>query len=108
MPESLSQSQLVWLSLDVDDNDPIRFSTYMVAALSNAVPDLFRFVDVLRSAPQPGTAKAVISAIINDLARDWDAKTQIVLAIDDYHVIEAKAVNDIAPYSAEAVFAEGK
>jgi LuxR family maltose regulon positive regulatory protein len=75
-----------WLSLDQRDNDPALFWTYLVAALNTAAP---RPLSHLQPPQPPGEAGLV--ALLNDL----DAiPHDVVLVLDDYHVIDARDVQD--------------
>ena len=44
---------IAWLTLDEDDDDPIRFWTYAVAALDRAYPGATGSTSALLRAPQP-------------------------------------------------------
>jgi LuxR family transcriptional regulator, maltose regulon positive regulatory protein len=82
---------VAWLSLDPDDNDPARFWRYVVAALERAGVAVAERVGSL--SPQGGEASghAVVTAVINQLEALPD---QVVLALDDYHVIESSPIHD--------------
>ena len=79
-----------WLSLDPRDDDPVRFWTYVVAALATVVPELSTDADALLRAADP-SIDAVVATLINELA---DTATDVVLVLDDYHVIESAEVHD--------------
>jgi hypothetical protein len=79
-----------WLSLDERDNDPASYWAYLIAALKTAAPDVgAASSSLLRSSQAP--IEAVLSALLNDLdAVEYD----VVLVLDDYHVIEACEIHD--------------
>jgi LuxR family maltose regulon positive regulatory protein len=81
---------VAWLSLDERDNDPALFWTYLVVALKTAVPGVgANTLSLLQSPKPPGEAGLVI--LLNDL----DAiSNDVVLVLDDYHVIDAREVQD--------------
>jgi LuxR family transcriptional regulator, maltose regulon positive regulatory protein len=79
-----------WLSLDQRDNDPVLFWTYLVAALKTAVPGLGGSALSLLESPQP-PMEAVLATLINDLSA---ISNDVVLVLDDYHVIDARDVLD--------------
>jgi len=82
---------LAWVSLDGDDNDPIRFLTYLVAALETLKAGIGeRALTLLRSLP-PQPQKAVLTTLLNDLGT---LPTPFGLVLDDYHVINAQVVHD--------------
>ena len=79
-----------WLSLDEDDNDPVRFWSYVIAALQTNSPDLgMTALAALQSSPTPNLL-AAITLLINDLSAS--AATR-VLVLDDYHLIQQDAIH---------------
>src|SRR5450432_4134612 len=80
-----------WLSLDEGDNDPTCFLTYLVAALQVVAPDFGAGVLGALQSPQPPPIDSILTALLNEIASIPD---DFVLVLDDYHVIEAKAVDD--------------
>ncbi|WP_448624350.1 LuxR C-terminal-related transcriptional regulator [Geodermatophilus sp. URMC 64] len=81
---------VAWLSLDPRDNDPALFWAYLIAALRTAAPDVGVGALGLLSSPQ-SSAEAVLGALVNDLATLPD---DVVLVLDDYHVIESPQIHD--------------
>ncbi len=79
-----------WLSLDLRDNEPALFWTYLVRALQTAVDGLGgRAIPLLP--PCSPSVEAALGALLNEL----DAlTTDVVLVLDDYHLIEAPEVHD--------------
>ena len=86
-----------WVSLDAADNDPVVFVSYVVAALRGVVSDIgATTLSLLRSAPS--TLQAAMTALINEL----DAlRTEILLVLDDYHVIESTEIHDALAFLLE-------
>src|SRR5205823_10882477 len=82
--------QVAWLSLDEGDSDPTRFLTYLVAALRTIAPTLGEGVLGALQSPQPPPPEAMLTALLNDLTTIRD---HLVLVLDDYHVLDAKAVD---------------
>ena len=80
-----------WLSLDRADNDPASFWTYVIAALRTAAPGVGESALALLQAPQPPPIETVLTALLNDLGA---LAGDIVLVLDDYHVIDARDVQD--------------
>ena len=81
---------VAWLSLDRRDNDPALFWTYLVAALKTAAPGAGAGALSLLQPPQPPNEAGLV-ALLNDL----DAiSNDVVLVLDDYHVVEARDVQD--------------
>src|SRR5215207_678843 len=87
-----------WLSLDEGDNDPTRFLSYLVAALRTIESDVGEGVlGVLRS-PQPPPTESVTTALLNEISTfPYD----LVLVLDDYHVIDTEAVDEALAFVLE-------
>jgi LuxR family maltose regulon positive regulatory protein len=86
---------IAWLTLDEDDDDPIRFWTYAVAALERAYPGATGSMPALLRAPQPPTMRGPQTALLNALDATNDS---IYLVLDDYHAITARAIHDALDY----------
>jgi LuxR family maltose regulon positive regulatory protein len=84
------ERSVAWLSLDQRDNDPAVFWTYLVAALRTAAPEVGAGALALLQSPQAST-EAVLATLVNDLSAVPD---DVVLVLDDYHVVEAPEVQD--------------
>ncbi len=83
--------RVAWLSLDEDDNDPVRFLTYLVAALQTAVPQIGEYVLTLLQTPQPPPSETLLTTLINDITGNPD---RIVLVLDDYHLLESQVIDN--------------
>jgi LuxR family maltose regulon positive regulatory protein len=79
-----------WLSLDEGDNDATRFLTYFVAALRTINADIGKGALGALSSPQPPSAEAVLTSLINDVTALPDG---MILVLDDYYLIEAEAIH---------------
>ena len=80
-----------WLSLDRGDNDPAAFWTYVIAALRTVASGVGESALALLDAPQPPPIETVLTTLLNDLGA---VAGEIVLVLDDYHVIDAREVQD--------------
>jgi LuxR family maltose regulon positive regulatory protein len=80
-----------WLSLDEADNDPLRFFTYVVAALQKALGPKTVQPPVQASPMMPQPPEAFVYPLINDLAA---LGRPILLTLDDYHVLTAGPVQE--------------
>src|SRR6266487_162227 len=87
-----------WLSLDDQDNDLTRFLTYLVAALQTIAATLGEGVLGVLQSPQPPPTEAILTALLNDITTIRD---HFVLVLDDYHVLDAKAVDHALTYLVE-------
>jgi LuxR family maltose regulon positive regulatory protein len=77
---------VAWLSLDRADNDPVSFWTYTITALRTAAPGAGESALAFLQAPQPPRIETVLTALLNDVGT---TAADIVLVLDDYHVIDA-------------------
>jgi LuxR family maltose regulon positive regulatory protein len=91
-----------WLSLDEGDNEPGRFLTYLIAALQTIVPTLGNTVLAGIPGPQP-PAPSVLAALVNEIST---VPESFVLVLDDYHVIDATAVDLVLTFLLEHVPAQ--
>ncbi len=86
-------SPVAWLSLDADDNDPIRFWRHLAASLERALADdPASRVDVRRSITTRGDQRVeeIAITVLNTISGPFD---DLVLVLDDYHVIESDDVH---------------
>src|SRR5215216_2025173 len=82
-----SKCRVAWLSLDADDNDPVRFMHGVLSALQVAG------VDVSPASGQRNL-KTIVSEVINHLL-DRDPT---ILVLDDYHVIHEESIHEAITY----------
>ena len=87
--------QTAWLSLEEGDNDPTRFLAYLIAALQTVVADIGEGVLGMLGSPQPPPTESVLTILLNEIATVED---DLVLVLDDYHTIDARAVDNILAY----------
>ncbi len=87
-----------WLSLDEADNDPTRFLAYLVAALQTIAPNIGEGVLGVLQSPQPPPTESILTTLLNEIATIED---DLVLVLDDYHVIDARAVDDALAFLLE-------
>ncbi len=80
-----------WLSLDRADSNPASFWAYVIAALRTVASGVGESALALLHAPQPPPIETVLTALLNDLSA---TAGDIVLVLDDYHVIDARDVQD--------------
>ncbi len=82
--------RVAWLSLDEGDNDPARFLTYLVAALQTIAPQIGAATLSALQSSQPPPSDVLLTALLNDLTTLGD----VVLVLDDYHVIESQSIDE--------------
>jgi LuxR family maltose regulon positive regulatory protein len=82
--------QAAWLSLDQGDNDPVRFWTYLIAAIQTIHQELGVEARQILSAPGLRSTEPVAISLINDISK---LSCDLILVLDDYHVIESGQVH---------------
>jgi len=90
--------QVAWLSLDKGESDPTLFLTYLVAALQTIAPDIGVGVLGALQSPQPPPTETILAALLNEITAFPD---NFVLVLDDYHVIDAKAIDQALTFLLE-------
>ncbi len=81
-----------WLSLDTNDNELRIFMQSFTTALQTVFPDALQATASLLQAEQFPPADRVATLLINDLA---DVSEDIVLVLDDYHLIHNSDVHTL-------------
>jgi LuxR family maltose regulon positive regulatory protein len=82
--------RVAWLSLDEGDNAPARFLLYLVAALQTIAPQIGEATRGALQSSQPPPLDVLLTALLNDLTTLGD----VVLVLDDYHVIESQPIDE--------------
>ena len=84
-----------WLSLDEQDNDPVRFLTYFIAAGQAAVSGFGQSSRAMMMAPQPPAQEAILTSLVNEIAR---LERPLIMTLDDYHVINTPAIHEVLSF----------
>jgi LuxR family maltose regulon positive regulatory protein len=79
-----------WLSLDPGDNQPGSFWPYLIAALQTVAPGVGASALSLLGSPEQPIA-VVLATLLNELSA---LPNDTVLVLDDYHVIDAREIQD--------------
>jgi len=87
----LTDQACAWLSLDDGDNDPVRFLTYLLAALQTIDSRIGETAHAMLQAPQVPPWEPLLTTLVNDIA---ETPHPCILVLDDYHLIEAQPVHD--------------
>src|SRR6266496_3020702 len=90
---------VAWLSLEPEDNDPVRFLTYLIAALQTVDCRLGTSALARLRTLQPSPLETVLALLTNDLMVDEAGK--IALVLDDYHTITAEPIHRAVTYLLE-------
>jgi LuxR family maltose regulon positive regulatory protein len=96
----LPAPQFAWISLDEGDNDPLRFSGYLIAALQTFQGAGKAGLATLGSSAGGGAnaipaIKVMLARLINDLA---ERRAPAILVLDDYHLVLEAPVHDIVAF----------
>src|SRR5690606_23621137 len=84
-----------WVSLDKEDNDPVRFWTYVCAAMQSIEINLAQKAFQLLQSPQPPSDEVFLNTLLNEVTA---CQTQFSLVLDDYHLIETSSVHRALAY----------
>ncbi len=85
--EGSSRMHFCWLSLYEEDNDPIRFLSYIAAAFLSCDSEIGRVAMAMLKEPKLPSVETFVASIIND-ALNMDVK--IFLILDDFHLINSQ------------------
>src|SRR6266700_2933207 len=88
-----------WLTLEMEDNKPTRFLSYLLAALQTGNPDLDTTDHLLHRPLHPLSMQSMLTLIINDLlVRRASVEEHIVLVLDNYQVITDGAIHQAVSF----------
>src|SRR4051812_6490051 len=87
------QRPFAWLSLDREDNDPVRFWTCVIEALRTIEPDIGEESCAALEAPGGGGAGTgtAVTLLVNELHA---LERPLVLVLDDYHEVSEPAIHE--------------
>jgi ATP/maltotriose-dependent transcriptional regulator MalT len=98
--------RVAWLVLDADDNDPVRFWLYFIAALQQIDAAIGSSSSALLQLPRETAMESMLRALVNEIdSLPDDRATEFIpsgieglragfiLVLDDYHVIETPAIH---------------
>ena len=89
---------VAWFSLDEGDNDPVRFLSYLIAALQNVQEGLGQDVGTILQGSQNPLNPATLSLLINELSV---VPNDFALVLEDYHVIETHEIHQMMVFLLE-------
>jgi len=85
-----------WISLDEGDNDPVRFLSYLIAAIRSVKPEVGDLSPI--HFPRGDSYEGVLVPLVNELAK---VSEPLVLVLDDYHTIHAQSIHDALAFLIE-------
>src|SRR5205085_12302589 len=88
-------ARIAWISLDANDNEPLRFLFSLSAALEWVAPEVAEPVRALLEAPEPPSIDDAQALLLNSLSA---LQHPVTLILDDYDAIEAPPVHRLLAY----------
>jgi len=89
---------IAWVSLDGGDSDPVRFLTYMIAAIQTIQAGIGERPLAVLQSPQPPPTESILTTLINEITTIPD---NFIFVLDDYHVIDSKPVDNALTFLIE-------
>lgn len=86
---------VAWLSINEMDNDPFTFLIYLIAAVQTIDRNFGKKILPMLRSPQPPSIETIMVAIVNEFS---SLDENIVLVLDDYHIIDSKPVDRAMSY----------
>jgi len=94
-----SELPVAWVSLDERDDDPIRFLSYLLAAIGTIHEGFGEPTRAfLRSLPSGDELEPVLTALSNEIL---DLPSDFVLVLDDYHVLRSREIHEALAFLLE-------
>jgi LuxR family maltose regulon positive regulatory protein len=85
-----SERSVAWLTLDAQDNEPVRFWVYLVTALRTILPGLGEDMLTALQSPGPAAIPLLLAEMINGIA---ECGFPFVLVLDGLHLITDSAIH---------------
>ncbi|PKO15694.1 MAG: LuxR family transcriptional regulator [Chloroflexi bacterium HGW-Chloroflexi-10] len=89
---------VAWLSLDEGDNDPVRFISYLIAALQTIKVGISEGLLAALQSPQPPPTESILTVLLNEITTIQD---DFILVLDDNHLIDSKPVDEALTFLLE-------
>ena len=89
------QRASVWLTLDTQDNDLIRFFMYLIAALQRITPELGQTIIAGLETQQVPNVPLFLTHLIHEITT---VNTPFILVLDDFHVITNSALHEAVTF----------
>ncbi|OZQ64496.1 hypothetical protein CA600_16540 [Paenibacillus sp. VTT E-133280] len=91
-------TQVAWVSLDMQDNDWAQFWSYVTASIQESCPRFGSTVQPLLMNGPSMTLEPAIVALLNELN---NLTSELLIILDDYHVIETPTIHQSMAYLLE-------
>ncbi len=86
-----NNKQFAWVSLDLEDNDPLRFVSYLSASLESMQPETGKEVQALLGAFPSPPLPTLLTFLINGLNQ---LSSHFILVLDDYQFITNTTIHE--------------
>jgi len=90
--------KVAWLALDPEDNQPVRFWAYLIAAVQTIAPELGQQAQRLLAALHRPHIRTIAASLLNDLAAYSET---VILVLDNYQSITATAIHKSLAFVAD-------
>lgn len=87
-----------WVSIDEGDGDPISFLTYLISAMQTINAGIGSEVLEVIQASQLPPIESILTTLLNEIST---IPNEFVLVLDDYHLIDARLVDDTLTFLLE-------
>jgi LuxR family transcriptional regulator, maltose regulon positive regulatory protein len=82
---------LAWLSLEALDDEPIRFWAAVIAALRTCLPRVGKTALAMLHSPEAPPLTTILTNLLNEIGL---VRRELILLLDDYHVISDRSIID--------------
>ena len=89
---------VAWLSLDEGDSDPVRFISYLIAALQTIKAGIGESLLAALQSHQPPSTEAILTALLNEISA---IPKNFIFILDDYHSIDSQTVDQALAFLVE-------
>ena len=89
---------VAWLSLDEGDSNPVRFISYLIAALQSIKAGIGEGLLAALQSPQPLQVETILTSLLNEISVIPD---YFLLILDDYHSIDSQPVDQCLTFLVE-------
>jgi len=87
-----------WFSIDPEDNDAVRFMSYLIASLDSIETGWGQSLYSALQSPKPENLETLTAIMINEISSDFPP---FVLILDDYHLISSPEIHRAVVYIVE-------
>jgi len=88
---SICDRPVAWFSIEGEDNDLVRFFSYLIDSLQRVNPGYGESVYPALQSPKPERTESLLTLLINEVNADF---SPFILVLDDYQLIESQAIHE--------------